>query len=52
MTCLLTFSQSANSFMFLHDLADETTMNAITPNEGSVVYNQNNKRVYYFDGSN
>lgn len=46
------YSQTANSLMQLHKLADESAMNAIvSPNEGSIVYNENNKRVYFYDGS-
>lgn len=50
---LLSLSQTANSLMQLHKFTDEIAINAIiSPNEGSVVYNEDDKKVYYFDGTN
>ena len=47
----VSFSQDADALFNLHNFANKTAIEAITtPNEGSLVYNLDDKKNYYYTG--
>lgn len=54
LTFQLGFSQDAASLMHLHRFTNEADFASITgiPEEGTLIYNEDNERVYYYSASN